>query len=335
MEKDLLELKQKTNDPNIWENLEAKTLFQNIKIVEKKIADFHRIKQSLSDLKEFYAFAVDENDQQTIIQLVEDSNQLLKDSTEVRYLNLMNGEADRNNAFVEIHAGAGGTESQDWAEMLQRMYVRWAESKTYRVSLLQESRGEEAGIKSSTIKISGDFTYGWLKRESGIHRLVRISPFDSNKRRHTSFASIWVYPEIDEKIEIDINETDLRIDTYRASGAGGQHVNKTDSAVRITHIPTKVVVQCQNDRSQHKNKSNAMAMLKSRLYELELQKRKEEENKIHSEKKDIGWGHQIRSYVLHPYKLIKDLRTNHESSNVNDILNGDIDKFLEKSLTLK
>ena len=335
MEKDLLELKQKTNDPNIWENLEAKTLFQNIKILEKKIADFQRIKQSLSDLKEFYAFAVDENDQQTIIQLVEDSNQLLKDSTEVRYLNLMNGEADQNNAFVEIHAGAGGTESQDWAEMLQRMYVRWAESKTYRVSLLQESRGEEAGIKSSTIKISGDFTYGWLKRESGIHRLVRISPFDSNKRRHTSFASIWVYPEIDEKIEIDINETDLRIDTYRASGAGGQHVNKTDSAVRITHIPTKVVVQCQNDRSQHKNKSNAMAMLKSRLYELELQKRKEEENKIHSEKKDIGWGHQIRSYVLHPYKLIKDLRTNHESSNVNDILNGDIDKFLEKSLTLK
>ncbi|SVA34603.1 uncharacterized protein METZ01_LOCUS87457 [marine metagenome] len=335
MEKDLLELKQKTNDPNIWENLEAKTLFQNIKILEKKIADFERIKQSLSDLKEFYAFAVDENDQQTIIQLVEDSNQLLKDSTEVRYLNLMNGEADQNNAFVEIHAGAGGTESQDWAEMLQRMYVRWAESKTYRVSLLQESRGEEAGIKSSTIKISGDFTYGWLKRESGIHRLVRISPFDSNKRRHTSFASIWVYPEIDEKIEIDINETDLRIDTYRASGAGGQHVNKTDSAVRITHIPTKIVVQCQNDRSQHKNKSNAMAMLKSRLYELELQKRKEEENKIHSEKKDIGWGHQIRSYVLHPYKLIKDLRTNHESSNVNDILNGDIDKFLEKSLTLK
>ena len=198
MEKDLLKLKQKTNNPNIWENLEAKKLFQNIKIIEKKIADFQRIKQSLFDLKEFYAFAVDENDQKTIIQLVEDSNQLLKDSTEVRYLNLMSGEADQNNAFVEIHAGAGGTESQDWAEMLQRMYVRWAESKAYRVSLLQESKGEEAGIKSSTIKISGDFTYGWLKRESGIHRLVRISPFDSNKRRHTSFASIWVYPEISE-----------------------------------------------------------------------------------------------------------------------------------------
>ena len=335
MEKNLLKLRQKINDPKIWENLEAKTLFQNIKILEKKIADFQRIKQSLSDLKELYAFAVDENDQQTIIQLVKDSHQLLKDSTEVRHLNLMSGEADQNNAFIEIHAGAGGTESQDWAEMLQRMYVRWADSKTYSVSLLQESRGEEVGIKSSTIKISGDFTYGWLKRESGIHRLVRISPFDSNKRRHTSFASIWVYPEIDDKIEIGINETDLRIDTYRASGAGGQHINKTDSAVRITHIPTKIVVQCQNDRSQHKNKSNAMAMLKSRLYELEIQKRKEEENKIHSEKKDIGWGHQIRSYVLHPYKLIKDLRTNHESSNVNDILNGDIDKFLEKSLTLK
>ena len=252
----------------------------------------------------------------------------------LKYLTLMNDEADQNNSFLEIHAGAGGTESQDWAEMLQRMYVRWAESKEFDISLLQESKGEEAGIKSSTLKISGDYVYGWLKRESGIHRLVRISPFDSNKRRHTSFASIWVYPEIDDKVEIEINEGDLRIDTYRASGAGGQHVNKTDSAVRITHIPTHIVVQCQSGRSQHKNKSNAMAMLKSRLYELELQKRKEEENKINSEKKDIGWGNQIRSYVLHPYKLIKDLRTNYESSNVSDVLDGNIDKFLEKSLTL-
>jgi peptide chain release factor 2 len=214
------------------------------------------------------------------------------------------------------------------------MYVRWAESKEFDISLLQESKGEEAGIKSTTLKISGDYVYGRLKRESGIHRLVRISPFDSNKRRHTSFASIWVYPEIDDKLEIEVNEGDLRIDTYRASGAGGQHVNKTDSAVRITHIPTHIVVQCQSGRSQHKNKSNAMAMLKSRLYELELQKRKEEENKINSEKKDIGWGNQIRSYVLHPYKLIKDLRTNYESSNVSDVLDGNIDKFLEKSLTL-
>ncbi len=246
----------------------------------------------------------------------------------------MNDEADKNNSFIEIHAGAGGTESQDWAQMLQRMYVRWAESKQFSIALLQESKGEEAGIKSSTLKISGDYCYGWLKRESGIHRLVRISPFDSNKRRHTSFASIWIYPEVDEKIEIDINEADLRIDTYRASGSGGQHVNKTDSAVRITHLPTSIVVQCQNDRSQHKNKSNAMAMLKSRLYELELQKRKNEEMKINSEKKDIGWGNQIRSYVLHPYKLIKDLRTNCETSNVNDVLDGKIDKFLELSLTL-
>ncbi len=218
--------------------------------------------------------------------------------------------------------------------MLQRMYIRWCESKGGKVSILQETRGEEAGIKSCVLKITNEYSYGWLKKESGIHRLVRISPFDSNKRRHTSFASVWVYPELDEKIEIEINEVDLRIDTYRASGAGGQHVNKTDSAVRITHIPTKIVVQCQSDRSQHKNKSNAMSMLKSRLYELELQKRKEEENKFNENKKEIGWGNQIRSYVLHPYKMIKDLRTNMESSNVSDILDGKIDQFLERSLTI-
>ena len=216
--------------------------------------------------------------------------------------------------------------------MLQRMYVRWADRKKFKVSLLQESKGEEAGIKSSTIKIIGDYTYGWLKRENGIHRLVRISPFDSNKKRHTSFASVWVYPEINKKIEIEINESDLRIDTYRSSGAGGQHVNTTDSAVRITHIPTKIVVQCQSDRSQHKNKSNALSMLKSKLYELKIQKRKENENKIHSIKNDIGWGNQIRSYVLHPYKLIKDLRTNYETSNATDVLDGKIDRFLELSL---
>ena len=246
----------------------------------------------------------------------------------------MNGEADVNNAFLEIHPGAGGTESQDWAQILQRMYLRWAEDKNFKVSLLQETKGEEAGIKSSIIKISGEYIYGWLKKESGIHRLVRISPFDSTKRTHTSFASVWVYPEIDDKIDIEINESDIRIDTYRASGAGGQHVNTTDSAVRITHFPSGIVVQCQNDRSQHKNKSNAMSMLKSRVYELELNKRKDEENKSNSEKKEIGWGNQIRSYVLHPYKMIKDLRTNHETSNVNDFLDGKIDKFLEKSLTL-
>jgi peptide chain release factor 2 len=246
----------------------------------------------------------------------------------------MSESADPNNIFLEIHAGAGGTESQDWAEMLTRMYIRWAEKKEAKVLLLQETRGEEAGIKSTTIKIEKDYAYGWLKRESGIHRLVRISPFDSNKRRHTSFASVWVYPEIDNKIEIEINESDLRIDTYRASGAGGQHVNTTDSAVRIKHIPTDIVVQCQNDRSQHKNKAYAINMLKSRIYEFEIQKRKEKENVLNDQKKQIGWGSQIRSYVLHPYKLIKDLRTNHESSNINDILDGEIDKFLEQSLSL-
>ena len=246
----------------------------------------------------------------------------------------MSESADPNNIFLEIHAGAGGTESQDWAEMLVRMYIRWAEKKEAKVLLLQETRGEEAGIKSATIKIEQEYAYGWLKRESGIHRLVRISPFDSNKRRHTSFASVWVYPEIDNKIEIEINESDLRIDTYRASGAGGQHVNTTDSAVRIKHIPTQIVVQCQNDRSQHKNKAYAMNMLKSRIYEFEIQKRKEKEDVVNDQKKQIGWGSQIRSYVLHPYKLIKDLRTNYESSNINDILDGDIDAFLEKSLSL-
>mgnify|MGYP000297709564 CR=1 FL=1 len=335
MEKDLLELKQKTNDPNIWENLEAKTLFQNIKIVEKKIADFQRIKQSLSDLKEFYAFAVDENDQQTIIQLVEDSNQLLKDSTEVRYLNLMNGEADQNNAFVEIHAGAGGTESQDWAEMLQRMYVRWAESKTYRVSLLQESRGEEAGIKSSTIKISGDFTYGWLKRESGIHRLVRISPFDSNKRRHTSFASIWVYPEIDEKIEIDINETDLRIDTYRASGAGGQHVNKTESAIRVTHIPTGVVVTCQDETSQHKNKDKALKVLRSKIYEIqESEQNKERADQRRSMVSTGDRSAKIRTYNF-PQGRVTDHRINLTLHKLAEFMEGEIFDEMIENLNLQ
>ena len=253
----------------------------------------------------------------------------------MRYINLLSDDADHYNAFIEIHAGAGGTESQDWAEMLQRMYLRWAESQeNCKVTLYQETKGEEAGIKSCILKISKEYSYGWLKKESGIHRLVRISPFDSNKRRHTSFASVWVYPEVDEKIDIELVDTDLRVDTFRASGAGGQHVNKTDSAVRITHLPTNIVVQCQSDRSQHKNRSNAMNMLKSRLFELELQKRKEKDNQANKQKKEIGWGNQIRSYILHPYKLIKDLRSDYETSNVNEVLDGKIDKFLENSLTI-
>ncbi len=302
---------------------------------ENKIRDFNKLKKLLDENQEIFNYIQKNNDDSLLIELKNEVESTLTLSEKIRYLNLLNDEADHLNSFIEIHAGAGGTESQDWAQMLQRMYFRWAESQeNCKVILLQEMRGEEAGIKSCTLKIIMDYSYGWLKAESGIHRLVRISPFDSNKRRHTSFASVWAYPEIDDKIEIEIKESDLRIDTYRASGAGGQHVNKTDSAVRITHVPTNIVVQCQSDRSQHKNKSNAMKMIKSRIYEKELQKRKEDENTKNKDKKDIGWGHQIRSYVLHPYKLIKDLRSGYETSNVNDVLDGKIDKFLENSLTL-
>ncbi len=289
----------------------------------------------LNENEEIYKFIQKDNDKSLLDDLKNEVDLTLKLSEKIRYLNLLNDEADHLNSFIEIHAGAGGTESQDWAEILQRMYLRWAEDQdSSKVSLLQEMRGEEAGIKSCTLKIEMDYSYGWLKKESGIHRLVRISPYDSNKRRHTSFASVWVYPEIDDKIEIEIKESDLRVDTYRASGAGGQHVNKTDSAVRITHLPTNIVVQCQSDRSQHKNRANAMRMIKSRIYETELQKRKESENIKNKDKKDIGWGNQIRSYVLHPYKLIKDLRSGYETSNVNDVLDGKINNFLENSLTL-
>ena len=332
---ELKKLKTESENPNIWQESNAKSLFQRIKNIEKKIKDFEAIQNSLEYIEELFNLAITENNEEYFDQLLSESNQLLTTSNKSRLENLMGESADPNNIFLEIHAGAGGTESQDWAEMLVRMYIRWAEKKEAKILQLQETRGEEAGIKSTTIKIEKNYAYGWLKRESGIHRLVRISPFDSNKRRHTSFASVWVYPEVDDKIEVEINESDLRIDTYRASGAGGQHVNTTDSAVRIKHIPTEIVVQCQNDRSQHKNKAYAMNMLKSRIYEYELQKRKEKENVINDQKQQIGWGSQIRSYVLHPYKLIKDLRTNHESSNVNDVLDGEIDSFLEKSLSLK
>jgi peptide chain release factor 2 len=244
----------------------------------------------------------------------------------------LSNENDELDCFLEVHAGAGGTESQDWADMIRRMYVKWSEKTDRSVVLISESKGEEAGIKSSTIKISGINSYGYLKHESGVHRLVRISPFDSNQRRHTSFASVWVYPVVDDKIEIEINEKDLRIDTYRSSGAGGQHVNTTDSAVRITHLPTKIIVQCQNERSQHKNKETAMKMLKSRLYELEIKKREESSKSLEDSKTDIGWGHQIRSYVLQPYQLVKDNRTNIENTSPDSVLNGDINEFLEGSL---
>ncbi len=247
----------------------------------------------------------------------------------------LSGENDDLDIYLEIHAGAGGTESQDWAEMLRRMYLKWFEKKLFKYQIISEHKGDEAGIKSSTLKISGNYLYGMMKSESGVHRLVRISPFDSGARRHTSFASVWVYPAIDDEIEIEIDEKDLRIDTYRSSGAGGQHVNTTDSAVRITHLPTKIVVQCQNERSQHKNKETCFKMLKARMYEYEIQKREENSQKSLSSKTDIGWGHQIRSYVLQPYQLVKDLRSKVESTNPKEVLNGNIDQFIEASLLSK
>jgi peptide chain release factor 2 len=257
----------------------------------------------------------------------------LRDEAQKRELeSLLSGEADGNDCYLEVHAGAGGTEAQDWAEMLLRMYVRWAEAHGYKVEWLEESAGEGAGLKSATVKVSGVDAYGWLKTESGVHRLVRISPFDSAARRHTSFASAWVYPVIDEKIDIEILDKDLRIDTYRASGAGGQHVNKTDSAIRITHLPTNIVVQCQSERSQHQNRAHAFAMLRARLYEQELQKREAATEAMNASKTDIGWGHQIRSYVLQPYQIVKDLRTGVEIGNAGAVLDGDIDRFLGAAL---
>ena len=248
---------------------------------------------------------------------------------------LLSGEADANDSFVEIHAGAGGTESQDWAEMLARMYTRWAEAHGYAVEVLEESLGEEAGFKSVTMRVKGENAYGWLKTESGVHRLVRISPFDASSRRHTSFASVWAYPVVEDDIEIEIDDKDIRIDTYRASGAGGQHVNRTDSAVRITHLPSNIVVQCQSDRSQHRNRAAAFTMLRARLYEMELQRREAETQAEHAAKSDIGWGHQIRSYVLQPYQIVKDLRTSIEKGNPQAVLDGDLDAFMAAALAAK
>jgi len=272
-------------------------------------------------------------------EIIKESEQSIIDfhqkSERLRIESLLSGEADSNDCFVEIHAGAGGTEAQDWALMLQRLYLRWADAHQYKIQWMEEVSGDEAGIKSCTFKVIGHQAYGWLKTETGVHRLVRISPYDSNARRHTSFASIAIYPYIDENFEIDIEEKDLRIDTYRASGAGGQHVNTTDSAIRITHIPTGIVVQCQNDRSQHRNKAQAMNMLRARLYESELKRKEEEAQAEKAAKSEIGWGHQIRSYVLHPYQMVKDLRTSVETGNTQAVLDGDIDMFLEAALAEK
>ena len=320
-------------DANFWQDQKnSKNLIKEKKFFEDLISSYKDTIDRLKDLDDFNQLAINEKNheiQKEVIENIQDLKILVK-KNEIKCF--LSSETDSLDCYIEIHAGAGGTESQDWANMLRRMYLKWSDSKKFRSNLISEHKGEEAGIKSSVIKIEGDYVFGWLKKESGIHRLVRISPFDSGGRRHTSFASIWVYPVLDENINIEIAEKDLRIDTYRSSGAGGQHVNTTDSAVRITHLPSKIVVQCQNERSQHKNKETCMNMLKARLYDYEIKKKEEKNKNTESLKSEIGWGHQIRSYVLQPYRLVKDNRTNFESTNPDKILNGDLDDFLEQSL---
>ncbi len=300
--------------------------------LESGIKDIDDMVQELEDNIELIEMGELEDDQDTIDEAEAAITELKTRTAKAEIQTLLSGEADANDCYLEINAGAGGTEAQDWAEMLLRMYTRWADAHGHKVEWLEESSGEEAGIKSATIKISGHNAYGWMKTESGVHRLVRISPYDSSARRHTSFASAWIYPVVDDTIDIVVEDKDLRVDTYRASGAGGQHINKTDSAIRLTHIPTGIVVQCQNDRSQHKNRAEAMKMMKARLYEAELQRREAESQAEHEAKTDIGWGHQIRSYVLQPYQMVKDLRTNEETSNTGAVLDGDIDAFMEAAL---
>ncbi len=318
---------------NFWQDKSySKKVVKEKKLYEDLIDSFETSLNKLNDLDDLNQLALDENNvniQNEIFENIKDLRELVK-KNEIKCF--LSNEIDSFDCYIEIHAGAGGTESQDWADMLRRMYLKWSDNKKFKSILISEHKGDEAGIKSSTIKIEGDYVFGWLKKESGIHRLVRISPFDSGARRHTSFASIWVYPVVDENINIEILDKDLRIDTYRSSGAGGQHVNTTDSAVRITHLPSKIVVQCQNERSQHKNKETCMNMLKARLYDFEIKKKEKENQNLESSKSEIGWGHQIRSYVLQPYRLVKDNRTNFESTSPDKVLDGEIDDFLEQSL---
>ncbi len=320
-------------DANFWQDkTNSKIVVKEKKLFEDLVISFEESKKKLRELDEYKQLAIEENNQDLINEIYENIKTLKSKVRKNEIKCFLSNEADSLDCYVEIHAGAGGTESQDWADMLRRMYLRWSDGKKFKTRLISEHKGDEAGIKSSTIKVEGDFVFGLLKKESGIHRLVRISPFDSGGRRHTSFASIWVYPAVDENINIEILDKDLRIDTYRSSGAGGQHVNTTDSAVRITHIPSKIVVQCQNERSQHKNKDTCMNMLRARLYNFEIKKKEKENENNEAIKSDIGWGHQIRSYVLQPYRLVKDNRTNFESSSPEKVLDGEIDDFLEQSL---
>ncbi|MCX5493498.1 peptide chain release factor 2 [Kaistia dalseonensis] len=329
----LLELNALSETQNFWDDPQkAQKLMRERQGLEDGIKAVETSERELADNIELIELGEAENDP-SIIADAEAAIVALKGDIRKRQINsMLSGEADGNDTYVEVHAGAGGTESQDWANMLLRMYTRWAEKNGRKVELLEVHDGEEAGIKSATILVKGEQSYGWLKTESGVHRLVRISPYDSSARRHTSFASIWVYPVVDDSIDIEINESDCRIDTYRAQGAGGQHINTTDSAVRITHIPSGIVVQCQNERSQHKNRAAAWDMLRSRLYEAELERREAAAMATESTKKDIGWGHQIRSYVLQPYQLVKDLRTGVESTDPQTVLNGELNDFMEAAL---
>ena len=299
------------------------------------VGGLDRLTRSLSDASELLGLVADESDAHAAADIEADVNRLSSEVEQLEFQRMFPGKMDSHNAFLDIQAGAGGTEAQDWAEMVLRMYVRWAEAHGYKIEWLEESPGEQAGLKSATVKIVGDNAYGWLKTESGVHRLVRISPYDSNARRHTSFASAWISPVIDDTIEIEILDKDVRTDTYRSSGAGGQHVNKTDSAVRLTHLPTGIAVAVQSERSQHQNRAQAWSMLRARLYELELKKREEAADAVNATKTDIGFGHQIRSYVLHPYQMVKDLRTGVETSQSQSVLDGDLDRFLEASLAAR
>ena len=328
----LVEVLRELEDPQVWNDpAQAQALGKERGILESIVNTITELEQGLTDAEELLEMAVEDNDEETVETVVEDLQVFEKKVAELEFRRMFSGEMDANNAFLDIQSGSGGTEAQDWASMIERMYLRWGERKGFKVELLEESQGEVAGIKSATIKFEGDYAFGWLRTEIGVHRLVRKSPFDSGNRRHTSFASVFVTPEIDDDIEIEINPADLRVDTYRASGAGGQHVNKTESAIRITHEPSGIVVQCQNDRSQHKNRDTAMKQLKAKLYELELSKRSESQQVVEDSKSDIGWGSQIRSYVLDQSR-IKDLRTNVETGNTQAVLDGDLDQFIEASL---
>ncbi len=333
IEKKILELNKEIEKETFWKDQnKSKKVIRDKNFSESILNFYKKSEKNLVNIEDLYKLAVEEKDSDTIDDCNKKIIIILKEIKAFEIKCFLSGENDHLDIYMEIHAGAGGTESQDWAEMLRRMYLKWFDKKNFKYQMISEHRGEEAGIKSSTLKIVGQNLYGLLKKESGVHRLVRISPFDSGARRHTSFASIWIYPSIDDSIEVILDEKDLRIDTYRSSGAGGQHVNTTDSAVRITHLPTKIVVQCQNERSQHKNKETCFKMLKARLYEHELKKREDKSNKEANLKTDIGWGHQIRSYVLQPYRLVKDLRYGIEDTNPNAVLNGEIDKFIEGSI---